>query len=217
MENSRVKLKALWREFRANAALRLISWIGGSGMMWAVGRAAWLAIHRNPVDWLFLGSMFLLSLTLVVVALWRNSAPSVNVPLSRSEVANVHQRPVPHDRLFTPLQLEAFQLARDILQFLADYEPVPSNHFSSKSDKQDADLLGQKIDWRKKLANSYKLRFEAREKLIEQKFGEQGIFENYTAYFSGVRGFEEIIPLYAAILTTMAHRVDGVILAPGKQ
>lgn len=217
MENSRIRLQVLWREFRANIALRLISWIGGSGMMCAIGRAVWLMIHRNPVDWLFLGSMFLLSLALVVVALWKKSGALLNQSLNRNKIEIPHQQPVSHDRLFTPLQMEAFQLAKDILRFLADYEPMPSDRFSSNTGKQDADTLGKKIDWRKRLANNYKLRFEAREKLIELKFGEQGIFENYTAYFSGVRGFEEIIPLYAAILTTMAHRVDGVILAPGKQ
>jgi hypothetical protein len=54
--------------------------------------------------------------------------------------------------LFTPLQIEAFQLAKELRDFMADFEPKPVPDLSRMSKDEAFDLVfSQSIPWTKSL------------------------------------------------------------------
>ncbi len=67
----RRKLRAtalrLLREWRSNIIVWIVQWIGGSAMISAIGQVLWREFHRAPLDWYFLGAVFLVGLILVVI------------------------------------------------------------------------------------------------------------------------------------------------------
>src|SRR5262249_1346334 len=85
------------------------------------------------------------------------------VPFSFAESSpeRIEIRPK-RETLFTPLQIEAFTFAKDIRQFLADFEPIPSANYS-QTESQKIESLGLRQNWRHRLESAYKLRFEDRE------------------------------------------------------
>jgi hypothetical protein len=86
----RIRVRRLWREFRANLIVQLLAWIGGSSMFSAAGRAIWQVLHHNPADWEFLGLMFAIGLALVIAALWKKS---------ESEPRSTHGDPIDVSRV----------------------------------------------------------------------------------------------------------------------
>jgi hypothetical protein len=63
-----------------NAIWDLIKWIGGSSLMTSIGRIIWLRIHQSPIDWYFLGGLFLFGILLLLIAAWRQSRTSFGAP-----------------------------------------------------------------------------------------------------------------------------------------
>jgi hypothetical protein len=114
--------------------------------------------------------------------------------------------------LFSPLQLEAFQLAKDIRSFLKDFEPIPpADYGSTKSQRMRSSE--ERISWAKRLDSNYQLEFNDRIRKIELKLGAKDIHMDHSAIKdSARRGVEEYINRYADVLTAMAHRLDGVVL-----
>jgi hypothetical protein len=120
--------------------------------------------------------------------------------------------------IFTPLQIEAFQLAKDIRQFLTAFEAIPPSLSFEDSEKRRLEGIGRRIAWRRKLDSAYRRHLGARERELELKFGECGIPINHsTAVKDSRRGTEEAISLYATAIVAMAHRLDGVMLDPVKK
>jgi hypothetical protein len=117
------------------------------------------------------------------------------------------------DGLFTPLQTDAFQLAKDIQDFLKGVEPIPR---TSPSDTQ-AENIGKLKDifsQRDKFDSAFKLRFEERGTKLERRFKEIAnpishlpIHEIHSRSIS-----KEGISLYTASIVAATHRIDGVML-----
>jgi hypothetical protein len=121
--------------------------------------------------------------------------------------------PDPCIGLFSPLQLEVFQLAKDMRSFLAKFEPIPPANYGG-SESQKLKSLSERTDWRRKLGSSFQLQFNERMRTIELKLGANNIQINRTTIMNanGRRGLEVALLVYANVLTAMAHRLDGVVL-----
>lgn len=63
----RTKAIPILREWRSNIIVWIVQWIGGSAMISAIGRALWREFHRAPLDWYFIGVVFVAGLILVVI------------------------------------------------------------------------------------------------------------------------------------------------------
>ncbi len=137
----------------------------------------------------------------------------------RTAVRNEHDLIVlPEDpegpaALFSPLQIEAFQLAKDIHKFLGDFEPKPPQFEHDWPERKRLERITERGRWAEKLMNGYRLRFEKRDKEIELKFGELGIKAH--ALSEQPRKIEERIKRWEEELVAMAHRMDGVNLSVG--
>jgi len=60
----------IFREWRSNLIVWLVQWIGGSAIVSAIGHALWREFHRAPLDWYFIGAVFIGGLVLVIVGIW---------------------------------------------------------------------------------------------------------------------------------------------------
>lgn len=99
--------------------------------------------------------------------------------------------------VFSPLQIEACRLAREMQEFLSKFEPAPT----AKGILSEQESVGQMVaytEWRSRLDAAYSLRFASQVKTLHLKFGEIGI--------SADRGndiFQE-----PEALVAMAHEID---------
>ena len=73
--------------------------------------------------------------------------------------------------LFTPLQIEAFALAKDLRQFIAEAEPRPPIRLESGDVKNDE--MVQFVEWHTRLASGYERRFKDRVNKLRLKMGER--------------------------------------------
>jgi hypothetical protein len=119
--------------------------------------------------------------------------------------------------LFSTLQIDAFRFAKDIYAFLSDFEPMLPNLSQANTEEQKLELIAERIEWRKRVESAYELRFAERERILLLRFGELGISMDRSSMFGGVRGIEATIPLHAAAITAMAHRLDGLTLYEKKE
>lgn len=88
-------------------------------MMTSIGRFFWLEYHRSPVDWLWLATLLFVGIGLTIIGLWReyrhpNSAESLAGRITDSLSIYPIPNPDPYVGLFSPLQIEAFQLAKEL-------------------------------------------------------------------------------------------------------
>jgi hypothetical protein len=118
------------------------------------------------------------------------------------------------ERLFDPLQLEAFELAKEMREFVTQAEPIPVLD-ANGPEQEKLKQINLRGEWREKLRNGYRLRFRERQEKLFQKFGTRGVrAEGATAAsLPGRPPIEKQIPWEAAVLAAMAHRLDGVMLA----
>lgn len=83
--------------------------------------------------------------------------------------------------MFTPLQLEAFQLARDLRSFLREIGPRPTidaSTFPSTTNGLAQSIVARfnlQSPWLQKLTSGYELKFAQRVKTVRLKFGECGL------------------------------------------
>jgi hypothetical protein len=72
------RAKNLYHEWRSHLIVWLVSSLGGSAVLTAIWRALLEEFHRSPVDWYFVGALFVIGLGLVAVAVWmRQTSGSV--------------------------------------------------------------------------------------------------------------------------------------------
>jgi len=102
------------------------------------------------------------------------------------------------EKLFSPLQIEAFQLAKDMREFLASL-PAPSS-------------TEDRIQWRKNLRYGYELKFPDRQKNLLLRLGENGVRQPQFPPKQIEIRLEERIRWEAALFTVMAHRLEGTRL-----
>lgn len=117
------------------------------------------------------------------------------------------------DGLFDPLQLEAFGLAKEMRDFVTGAEPIPVLD-PNTPEQEKLRQINLRGEWREKLRNGYRLRFRERQEKLFLKFGARGIRADSaaTTTLPGRPPIEKQIPWEAAVLTAMAHRLDGVIV-----
>jgi hypothetical protein len=117
-------------------------------------------------------------------------------------------------KLFTSLQIEAFQLAKDLRVFIDgfDQEPKVDQRTMGKNEVYEV-IFDQRIPWSKKLNSSYRLRYAPRVENLVHQFGELGKFNYLVSRIdvSTVMTMQEIKLLEAGIIS-LAHSVDGVTL-----
>ena len=118
-------------------------------------------------------------------------------------------------QLFTPLQTEAFQLAKDLNNFLTeemhsyprdvDTSKIPIGVFYEISD--------QRIRWRQRTEAKYEKRFAKRVEDLILDFKEIDISFplSFTPPPGNVKKIEEDIPRTAGAVIAMAHRIDGFV------
>jgi hypothetical protein len=118
------------------------------------------------------------------------------------------------DGLFEPLQLEAFRLAKEMREFVANADPLPGLD-ADGLEKEKLRQLNLRGEWREKLRDGYRLRFRERQEKLLFKFRANGIrTDNPVGQTLSPRlPIEKEIPWEAALLTAIAHRVDGVIVS----
>ena len=118
------------------------------------------------------------------------------------------------DGLFDPLQLEAFGLAKEMRDFVTASRPIPALD-TNVPEQEKLRQINLRGEWRETLRNGYRLRFRERQEKLFQKFGARGIrAESATAQsLPGRPPIEKQIPWEAAVLTAMAHRLDGTIVS----
>ena len=127
----------VWRETRGNILVELLKVAGGSTVVTAIFHAIFQEYRRAPIDWLLLAGWIVGGIVMTIVAYRlqhssdqrlerrlqehqaeiKKSIPlfMVNgVPISDPAVATATSG----SPLFSPLQMEAFQLARELRSFL---------------------------------------------------------------------------------------------------
>jgi hypothetical protein len=117
------------------------------------------------------------------------------------------------DGLFDPLQLEAFRLAKEMREFVAKSDPLPVID-SAGPEKEKLRQLNLRGEWREKLREGYRLHFRERQEKLLLKFRVKGVRTDPVAQTLSTRlPIEKEIPWEAALLTAIAHRLDGVIVS----
>lgn len=106
---------------------------------------------------------------------------------------------------FSKLQLEAFQLAKDIREFVAAFPPRPPLTDRAASIKAST-------DWDEQLMSTYKLRFGKKIEEIFLRFGASGHPIDPSLYRAGAHQSDDEIRWEADVITAMAHRIEGVKL-----
>jgi hypothetical protein len=111
---------------------------------------------------------------------------------------------------FSPLQIEAFQLSRDIIQYVSGLGPKPE--LDKPGTTENRKKIEERQQWREKLIAGYDLRFADRDKAISLKFAEKGIS---ITILQEAEYVEPKIHQWAEELVAMAHKVDGLNLSVG--
>ena len=135
--------------------------------------------HLN-VDWSVFAGMFVISLALILTAIWLSlrskSVPSdvgAEKPLATAEV-----RTDPDSLLFSPFQIEAFRLAKDIRELLLSLDSAllkdgPKEHELDSEGR--IKLMQESLKSQHRLRHGYALDFERRVQEARHKFGKLGI------------------------------------------
>ena len=115
---------------------------------------------------------------------------------------------------FSPLQMKAFRLARDLANFHRDaMSSHPGDIDPSKESLEVVHMHSDKrIEWRKRVQSGYERRFTKEIDGLILEFGEVGIQLPLSFFPPGnVKKIEFDIPCMVAAIVAMAHRVDGVV------
>lgn len=156
--------KGFLHRIRGNAEWEVVKFLGGSGMLTSVWQTISAFLHHAKPDWILWGIVFLLGGVLSVLGYWRQRKDFVRIGEppngeehpSREELdadaeqkrwqewANSHnlnfyvKTGVEASRLFTPLQMEAFQVAKQLQTLIVQIPPVPlPKKFSNIADAYD--------------------------------------------------------------------------------
>jgi hypothetical protein len=124
-------------------------------------------------------------------------------------------------KLVTPLQIEAFQLTKELRNFvdeMGDKPDVSSKDFPDTRDGQyDFIVRRQSIQepWRLKFKSLYNSRFAARVQRIVQQFGINGIQRTFldTCVRVGIEDDADAQQLIESIISA-THQLDGIYVFP---
>jgi hypothetical protein len=116
--------------------------------------------------------------------------------------------------LFSPLQIEAFQIAKELGYFLGTFGPEPEIDRSKMSADEAREVIFQKhIPRAQRILDGYALRFAPKIQTLVLKFGERGYVNLLirTLLQDKVKTQKDIVYVRAA-LVALSHSVDGVRL-----
>jgi hypothetical protein len=234
----REQAKSIYKEWRSNVIIWLFNTLGGGTLIVAAWHVAQREFHRSPVDWYFVGVLIVVGIVLVIAGLWRGSRLNPTIQSLQEELKTVKDRlmepqlsvngvPIAASAplfaaeskgpLFSPLQIEAFQIAKEMRTFAADFEPKkPDGITSEMTEKEKMARTNERINWALRCKAAYQLRFEDRHRKLLLRFTEKGI-RPYFPKSAGVPSIEKEIAQDAIVLTVMAHRIDGVELQEKSQ
>jgi hypothetical protein len=115
------------------------------------------------------------------------------------------------DEMFSPLQIEAIELSRDILEYLKDFGLKPPT--LNPGTPENRARICERAQWLERLMAGYQLRFEQRDKDISLKFQEKGMRTNVA---SEPRFMEDKYHQWAEELIALAYKIDGINLSVGE-
>jgi hypothetical protein len=104
---------------------------------------------------------------------------------------------------FTPLQMEAFQLARELRLFLYGLGNSP-------------DDVNSRELWLSKLIHTYALKYAPKVKILMHRFGIKDVFDLRLQFFIETVNTEVDISYVANALTEMACRIEFIYLMDGE-
>jgi hypothetical protein len=165
-------IRQIWRETRGNFFVEGLKYIAGATLLKSIGSAISRLFTHAPLYWYFLFAEFCVGLSALTGAIWlqrerrRPSASKDHIPIAGQmvEAANP-QGTLPHAVFFSPLQIEAMQIARGLREVLANVGPAPV--FVVQPDNQDQLDLQDRLtrwnrllrEWSSKIDANYKLYF----------------------------------------------------------
>ena len=193
--------RTLFHRIRGNAEWEAIKWawpLGRSAMI-SLGWALLERIRSVHVDWIGIGILFALCMMLGYLVF------PVRMTFRRRAT---YESPI-----FSPLQVEAFQLAKDILKYFADFEPIPPNAGPRNTQEEKDISISRRVRWRERFYSGFKLRFDERIRILGLRFAEHNIQSNFNG-IRDIRDDEAKMKFYAATLIGMSHQLDGVRLQP---
>jgi hypothetical protein len=188
----------------------------GSPMIYALSAALYQKLRHLDRDWLVIGLLFGLGVVSSFIGYLLNR-PQVRKsehepPNSQSPPDAIGQREVRVlETLFTPLQIEAFSLAKELGDFRGTLG-TKGNYERLMSEQEKLMVLNKNAAENRKLSNSYSLRFAGKVKELMHRFEELGINSNQLMHFTGSIADERQIPTLQSNLVRLAHLVDGVEL-----
>jgi hypothetical protein len=164
-----------------------LAYIAGSAMI-----ATLSTFFHGLAHWqLVFGVIFLLSLCTLIFIGWvvarSERFPPTNQKDDSSSIPAVSPDPV--SLLFSPLQLEAFQLAKELREFFIGLGPRPDLNKGLVDGTEEGGrralqgLLTRQKPWCDEIIHGYELQFAARVSRIKHLFGAKGL---------GNRAFEDV-------------------------
>src|ERR1039458_4126558 len=133
---SRIRRLVHW--VATHAIWDCVKWLGGSSILSSIGHLCWLEFHHAPVDWSLLAALFVGGLIFVALGVWlqshnedKSEKKNKNRPLAGSAA---------EESVFSPLQIEAFRLAKDIRGYLLSLDSAqtkdrPREHKLNSEDR----------------------------------------------------------------------------------
>ncbi len=178
----------------------------GASIVISLGAAIWLLIRHGSVDWIGIACLFLLTgvvFFFLIRAVHRTPKESIEV---QQEIATD-----PCDGLFTALQMESFQLSKELGELLKDAPPA-INHWSMSAKELENLITNERIPWRRRITATYDLEFASRVKQVFLKYRQADIYTPSLAPFIEHVTSENEIKQVQLYLVMLAHQQDGLDL-----
>lgn len=117
------------------------------------------------------------------------------------------------DGFFSPIQLEALRLAKEIRNFLNSFESMPDPiDVRSQDEKKRLMQIDLRSSWRQRIKSAYALQFEGRVKQTKFKLEAAGFPAPLSSFRPKTHEPADEFEWEANVLTVWAHRMDGARL-----
>ena len=117
----------------------------------------------------------------------------------------------PADMLFSPLQVEAFRLEKDIRGFEATWK-LPTGNKDMSMDEMES-MVQETMRLNRKYASAYSLNLAPRVKKLMLELGAEGVNANELMHFTEGIADITLFPVLRARIVRFAHALDGLELS----
>lgn len=189
--------------------------------MLSIVGSIWDRLKHGSVDWWGIAGLFVVACIdfFLLFYFFRSGSPCKSLSTGRSlsdppPIENLGPKEM--EALLSPLQLEAFRVAKDIRFFLAaEASQLPSPNPSADFEAQWNYIFKVKVPWENRIENAYELDFSARLRSILLKFGKEGLRDEALNRLAGkIEKPEEDLTEIAERIICLAHQADGLNLKP---